>query len=66
MRRMILLPTTVGAMLLLYAGQVFATHLPPDLTIRYHDGPSKASPGETWVGYSASMYNQGGRARGQR
>ncbi len=56
MRRMILLLAVMGAMLLLYAGQVFATHLPPDLTIRSHEGPSKASPGES-VHYYAYVYN---------
>jgi uncharacterized repeat protein (TIGR01451 family) len=61
MRRAILLLTAMGAMLLMYAGQVLANHIPPDLVIDWHDGPSKASPGETYVDYDAYVYNEGGR-----
>ena len=61
MRRAILLLITTGAVLLMYAGQVLANHIPPDLAVGSHYGPSTASPGQTSVYYETSVENNGGR-----
>lgn len=48
-------------MLLLCAGSAFAPPIPPDLRIAYTNGPSKASPGQTNLGYYAMVNNNGGQ-----
>jgi uncharacterized repeat protein (TIGR01451 family) len=60
MKRAILLLTAMGAMLVMYTGQVLADHIPPDLVARYHQGPSQV-PAGTQVRYYAYVENNGGR-----
>ncbi len=61
MRRTVLLLSLVGAMIMMYAGTVLATHIPPDLKFVYHEGPVKVQTGKTWVYYYGAITNGGGK-----
>ncbi len=60
MRRTVLLLSLVGAMIMMYAGTVLATHIPPDLEIVYHEGPVKVQAGGS-ADYYGAITNDGGK-----
>jgi uncharacterized repeat protein (TIGR01451 family) len=60
LKRTVLLLSLVGAIIMMYAGPVLATHIPPDL-VGNNDGPVRVQPGATSVYYYAGITNKGGR-----